>query len=272
MGGMATVFSVMVALAMPVAALAQSALGQPVTVPPPRPAATPPATAAAPATSSGQAQATPPRSATAETRPRAAATTTRPPNTQAKPNTAQRPPAPRRATPTPVVAPAAPAAAAPAPTPEPPAPEPTQGSATGLPLPRFVPLRSDRVNLRVGPDTRFPIEWRYERRDLPVQIIREHEQWRRIRDIDGTEGWVHQSNLTPNRRTFLVRSNPAGEVVMRRRPEAEAQPVARLRAGVIGRLRACEQNSAWCEVQAQDSRGFVMRSDIFGVMPTEKVE
>jgi SH3-like domain-containing protein len=113
-------------------------------------------------------------------------------------------------------APAAAPAAAAAPTPEPPPPEPTQGSATGLPLPRFVPLRSDRVNLRVGPDTRFPIEWRYERRDLPVQIIREHEQWRRIRDIDGTEGWVHQSNLTPNRRTFLVRSNPAGEVVMRR--------------------------------------------------------
>jgi len=276
MGRAATVFSLMVGLAMPVAALAQSSLGQSATVPPPRPAAAP-ATSAAPATTSGSttgtAPATQPRSTPAENRPRTAATPARPANTQAKPNTAQRPPAPRRAAPTPAAAPATPpAAAAPAPTPEPPAPEPTQGSATGLALPRFVPLRSDRVNLRVGPDTRFPIEWRYERRDLPVQIIREHEQWRRIRDIDGTEGWVHQSNLTPNRRTFLVRSNPAGEVVMRRRPDVEAQPVARLRAGVIGRVRTCEQNSAWCEVQAQDSRVFVMRSDIFGVMPTEKVE
>ena len=274
MGRAATVFSMMAALAMPVAALAQSSLGQSSTVPPPRPAAAP-ATSAAPATTSGSttgtAPATQPRSTPAENRPRTAATPARPANTQAKPNTAQRPAAPRRAAPTPAAAPATPSVAA-APAPEPPAPEPTQGSATGLALPRFVPLRSDRVNLRVGPDTRFPIEWRYERRDLPVQIIREHEQWRRIRDIDGTEGWVHQSNLTPNRRTFLVRSNPAGEVVMRRRPEAEAQPVARLRAGVIGRVRACEQNSAWCEVQAQDSRGFVMRSDIFGVMPTEKVE
>jgi len=274
MGRAATVFSMMVALAMPVAALAQSSLGQSATVPPPRPAAAP-ATSAALATTSasttGTAPATQPRSTPAENRPRTAATPARPANTQAKPNTAQRPPATRRAAPTPAAAPATPPVAA-APAPEPPAPEPTQGSATGLALPRFVPLRSDRVNLRVGPDTRFPIEWRYERRDLPVQIIREHEQWRRIRDIDGTEGWVHQSNLTPNRRTFLVRSNPAGEVVMRRRPEAEAQPVARLRAGVIGRVRACEQNSAWCEVQAQDSRGFVMRSDIFGVMPTEKVE
>jgi len=146
------------------------------------------------------------------------------------------------------------------------------GAATGLPLPRFVPLRSDRVNLRVGPDTRFPVEWRYERRDLPVQVVREHEQWRRIRDVDGTEGWVHQSNLTPNRRTFLVRGNPAGEVVVRRRADAESPAVARLRAGVIGRLRACEEASPWCEVQAQDARGFVLRSEIFGVMPREKFE
>lgn len=166
--------------------------------------------------------------------------------------------------------------AAPAPAvvavPEPLPPEPAQGTATGLPLPRFVPLRSDRVNLRVGPDTRFPVEWRYERRDLPVQVIREHEQWRRIRDVDGTEGWVHQSNLTPNRRTFLIRANPAGEVQMRRRPEAEAPAIARLRPGVIGRLRACDAASEWCEVQAGENRGFVLRSELFGALPGEKVE
>ncbi|MBC7431395.1 MAG: hypothetical protein H7345_04945 [Rubritepida sp.] len=186
----------------------------------------------------------------------------------ARPNPAgatarRRPATPPAATP-PVTA-AAPAA-------EPAPPEPTQGTATGLPLPRFVPLRSDRVNLRVGPDVRFPVEWRYERRDLPVQIIREHEQWRRIRDVDGTEGWVHQSNLTPNRRTYLIRGNPTGEVQLRRRPETDAPAVARLRPGVIGRLRACEPASEWCEVQAGDTRGFVQRGAIFGVLPGEKVE
>jgi SH3-like domain-containing protein len=244
---------------------AQSSLGQPA-APAAAPAAPAPATPSRPAAPSRPATAAPaaPRPAGAQSataRPGANQNAARPNRT--RPQTQRRP-----ATPAVV----APPTAAPAPTPEPPPPEPSIGSATGLALPRFVPLRSDRVNLRVGPDTRFPIEWRYERRDLPVQIIREHEQWRRIRDVDGTEGWVHQSNLTPNRRTFLVRGNPSGEVVMRRRAEAEAPPVARLRAGVIGRVRACEQGSEWCEVQAQDSRGFVLRSEIFGVMPGEKVE
>ncbi|MDW8314980.1 MAG: SH3 domain-containing protein [Rhodovarius sp.] len=140
---------------------------------------------------------------------------------------------------------------------------------TNLPLPRFVPLRSDRVNLRVGPDMRFPVEWRYERRDLPVMIIREHEQWRRIRDVDGTEGWVHQSNLVPGRRTFLVRPTEGQEVAMRRRADPQAPVVARLRAGVIGRLRSCPAGQEWCEVQVGDTRGFVPRSQIFGILPDE---
>ena len=211
-----------------------------------------------------------PAGATARSSPAGAANRSSPAGAAARPRPAvpragqaRRPATPPAATP-PVTA-AAPAA-------EPAPPEPTQGSATGLPLPRFVPLRSDRVNLRVGPDVRFPVEWRYERRDLPVQIIREHEQWRRIRDVDGTEGWVHQSNLTPNRRTYLIRGNPTGEVQLRRRPESDAPAVARLRPGVIGRLRACEPASEWCEVQAGDTRGFVQRGAIFGVLPGEKVE
>ncbi|RVT97125.1 hypothetical protein EOD42_09560 [Rhodovarius crocodyli] len=138
-------------------------------------------------------------------------------------------------------------------------------------MPRFVPLRSDRVNMRVGPDMRFPIEWRYERRDLPVMIVNERDQWRRIRDVDGTEGWVHQSNLLPGRRTFLVRPSQAGEVELRRRPDPEAAVQARLRPGVIGRLRACAAGSDWCEVQARDARGFVRRREIFGVLPDEEL-
>ncbi|MCW8087932.1 SH3 domain-containing protein [Roseococcus sp. MDT2-1-1] len=158
-----------------------------------------------------------------------------------------------------------------APTPAPPAepPPPPIGPVTGLPLPRFSALRSNDVNLRVGPERRFPVEWRYQRSDLPVQIIREHEQWRRIRDPDGVEGWVHSSNLQPGRRTFLVKTE--GDVPLRRRPEDGAAPVARLRPGVIGRIRGCDGDSAWCEVQVQDRRGFIRRAEIFGVLPEEEI-
>ena len=253
-------------LATAFTAAAQSQLGQ--TAPAPRATAAP--SSAAATTPAGRASVAPGQRPAAARPPAATRPAANSPRPRTPQTTANRPRGtqPRRPVVPPVVVPPAAAAA----TVEPQPPEPTQGSATGLPLPRFVPLRSDRVNLRVGPDTRFPVEWRYERRDLPVQIIREHEQWRRIRDVDGTEGWVHQSNLTPNRRTFLIRANPAGEVQMRRRPEAEAPAIARLRPGVIGRLRACEAASQWCEIQAGENRGFVARGDIFGVLPGEKVE
>jgi len=160
----------------------------------------------------------------------------------------------------------------PAPAPPPPAERaPTTGSVTGLPLPRFAALRSDEVNMRSGPGTRFPIEWTYQRRELPVEILREFELWRRIRDPEGTEGWVHQSTLM-GRRSFIVRGAPGTEVMLRRRAEDQAQPVARLRPGVVGRLRACEPSSAWCEAQIGEFRGHIRRADIWGVGPNEEVK
>jgi SH3-like domain-containing protein len=160
----------------------------------------------------------------------------------------------------------------PAPPPAPPAERaPATGSVTGLPLPRFAALRSDEVNMRSGPGTRFPIEWTYQRRELPVEIVREFELWRRIRDPEGTEGWVHQSTLM-GRRSFIVRGAPGSEVMLRRRAEDQAQPVARLRPGVVGRLRACEPNSPWCEAQIGEFRGHIKRADIWGVGPAEEVK
>jgi len=167
---------------------------------------------------------------------------------------------------------AKPAEPAPAPTPAPPVERaPTTGSVTGLPLPRFAALRSDEVNMRSGPGTRFPIEWTYQRRELPVEIVREFELWRRIRDPEGTEGWVHQSTLM-GRRSFIVRGAPGSEVMLRRRAEDQAGPVARLRPGVVGRLRACEPTSPWCEAQIGDHRGFIKRADIWGVGAAEEVK
>jgi SH3-like domain-containing protein len=150
----------------------------------------------------------------------------------------------------------------------PPPPIPRVGTATGLPLPRFAALGSNQVNLRVGPDLRYPIEWTYQRKDLPVQIVDEHQNWRRIRDSEGTEGWVQRPLLT-SRRTFLVQGH---ERVMRRAPEEGAAEVARLRPGVIGRLRHCGAGQHWCEVQVADYRGWIRRNELFGVAGDEEVK
>jgi SH3-like domain-containing protein len=144
---------------------------------------------------------------------------------------------------------------------------PSVGGVTGLPLPRFAALGSSQVNLRIGPDLRYRVEWTYQRRDLPVQIVDEHQIWRRIRDPEGTEGWV-QRPLLSARRTFLVQG---GERLLRRRPEEGAPAVARLQPGVIGTLRQCEAGSAWCEARVADHHGFIKRSEIWGVTPDEAI-
>jgi SH3-like domain-containing protein len=147
------------------------------------------------------------------------------------------------------------------------APAEDRGTVTGLPLPRWAALRSDEVNLRVGPGMRYPIEWQYHRRNLPVKILRELDVWRLIEDEDGIKGWVHQATLVGHR-SFVVKGAPA---VLRRAPRDDAAPVARLEPGVVGRIRACAAGATWCEVQVGDYRGFLRRDQFFGSFPGEAV-
>jgi SH3-like domain-containing protein len=199
-------------------------------------------------------------------------------------------PAPTRQKPTPVVQPrgaihaqkpppGAPAASLPIPplppmppsvtaeTPKQPEADTTKGSNTGLPLPRFVALRSDEVNLRAGPGTRYPIDWVYKRRELPVEILREFEVWRLVEDPDGTKGWVHQATLT-GRRSFIV---TGADATLRRDAQDGASPVAILKPGVVGHLRSCAATSEWCQVQTGDYRGYLKRSQFWGTLPDEAV-
>jgi SH3-like domain-containing protein len=172
--------------------------------------------------------------------------------------------------PPPAPKPAPPAAPAPQPAPALPAApaEPAKGTNTGLPLPRFASFKTDDVNLRSGPGTRYPIEWVYKRRDLPVEIEREFEVWRLVEDSEGVKGWVHQATLT-GRRSFVV---TGGEQVMRAEANDKASPVARLKPGVVGRLRACDAKSDWCQVQVGDYRGWLRRNEFWGALPGEAVQ
>jgi len=182
-------------------------------------------------------------------------------------------PAPAKPAAKPAAAPAAtpaPEAAAPAAPAAPPAAsvvETPKGGVTGLPLPRWASLKADEVNLRSGPGTRYPIDWVYHRVNLPVQIEREFEVWRLIEDQDGVKGWVHQATLT-GRRSFVVKGD---EQVLRHTASATAAPVARLKPGVIGQIRSCDGKAEWCEVQVNDYRGFLKRTDLYGLYPGESV-
>jgi SH3-like domain-containing protein len=189
-------------------------------------------------------------------------------------------PAHHAAKPVPVLRPphavAHPPAAAPAPVPAPDAPvapavpaEPAKGSNTGLPLPRFVSLKTDEVNLRSGPGLRYPIEWVYKRRDLPVEIQREFEVWRLVADSEGVKGWVHQATLV-GRRTFVVQG--AAEQTIRDDAKPDASPVARLKPGVVGRIRSCEAKADWCQVQVGEYRGWLPRAAFWGSYSGEAIQ
>lgn len=163
-------------------------------------------------------------------------------------------------------APPKPTAAPPPPSAEP-AADPQKGSNTGLPLPRFAALKTDEVNFRRGPGTRYPIEWVYKRRDLPVQIEREFEVWRLIADPDGSKGWVQAATLTGRRTAIVV----GADRTLRQAASDTAGPVAKLEKGVIVRLRVCEAKSDWCQVQVGDYRGYIKRNDVWGIMPAEVI-
>lgn len=203
--------------------------------------------------------------------PRAPAAPARPAQAQprpAKPPPTVRPrPAPPRRPPVPAAVPVP--VPVPAPPPEPARPaEPTKGSVTGLLLPRFAALRADEVYMRLGPGKRYPIEWVYKRRDLPVQIEREFEEWRLVRDQENTKGWVHQAILAPRRTGVVV----GGEQVLRRDARDDGAAVARLKPGVIVRLRSCDAASDWCQTQVQDYRGWMKRTEVWGVSPGEGIQ
>ncbi len=140
---------------------------------------------------------------------------------------------------------------------------PSHAAESTLPTPRFAALRSDEVNVRTGPGVRYPIDWVFTRKTLPVQITAEVDTWRKIRAVDGTEGWVHQSMLT-GRRTALI----TGEVRTLHQKNDPATPaVAMVEPGVIGQLLECRD--AWCRLDVQGQKGWLPRDEFWGALPAE---
>ncbi|PPQ29711.1 hypothetical protein CCS01_20685 [Rhodopila globiformis] len=182
-----------------------------------------------------------------------------------KPHTAVAPPAPAR--PAPVEAPPAASPSAPSPEAEKPQDVEKPDGSEAKKLPRFASLRADEVNMRAGPGRRYRINWVYKRRDLPVEIMREYDVWRWVRDPDGIEGWMQQATLM-GRRTFIVQK---ADATLRAEASDAAAAVAILKPGVIGRIRSCEAASDWCNVQAGSYRGYLRREQFWGVFPGEAI-
>jgi len=144
------------------------------------------------------------------------------------------------------------------------------GPKSGLPMPRFVSLKPDRVNVRGGPTRDHEVAFVFTRAGMPVEIIAESDNWRRIRDWEGAEGWVYHAMLS-GRRTAVVSPKEKKELVpLRRRADPDADVVARVQAGVLASVRRC--TGAWCRITGTGFDGWVLQEQLWGVYPNEKFD
>jgi SH3-like domain-containing protein len=141
---------------------------------------------------------------------------------------------------------------------------------SGLALPRFVSLKADRVNVRRGPSSDHKVSWVFTRKGLPVEIIAEYDNWRRIRDSEGAEGWVYHSLLTGRRRVMVAPWSEGKTVPLRDRAEEAGSMVAILESGVMGDVESCD--GTWCRVAVEGSEGWIKQEALWGVYPGEKVQ
>ncbi|WP_309084273.1 SH3 domain-containing protein [Chelativorans sp.] len=144
---------------------------------------------------------------------------------------------------------------------------------SGLPLPRFVSLKSGRVNMRVGPGTQYAVEWLYLKPGLPVEIIQEYDNWRRVRDMDGAEGWINQALLSGQRTGIVapwLKGKGKAALPLMAEPNEGARAVAQLEPGVIGEVTVC--NGDWCRMTFAGHEGWIRQDSLWGVYPGEAVQ
>lgn len=139
-------------------------------------------------------------------------------------------------------------------------------------MPRFVSLKSDRVHLRQGPGTDHKVLWVYRRAGLPVEVIKEFDGWRQIRDAEGVTGWVLQS-LVSGRRTVLVmpweaKGDTLPQYSLRSDDSESSRAVAIVEAGVLGTVRSCD--GKWCYLSIGDHLGYIEQKRLWGVYEGEK--
>ncbi len=146
-----------------------------------------------------------------------------------------------------------------------------QDNPSGLPLPRFATTRSEPTNVRVGPGEKYDIAWTFIQAGIPVEIVQEFDTWRKIRDVEGDEGWVHQNLLTGTRTGYVTPILAGGEIALRADQSDDAGVRARLGPGLKVAIKQCD--GTWCEVSATHERstysGWLRQEELWGVYPDE---
>ena len=144
------------------------------------------------------------------------------------------------------------------------------GVSTGLAIPRYVSLKSGTVNMRRGPARDHGAVWTYKLAGLPVEITAEFENWRKIRDWEGSEGWVFHTLLSGRRTVMVAPWQKKGVIDLHKEPSPSSPLVARIEPRVVAKVQSCDK--VWCRISGKGFDGFVRQKAIWGVYPDEKLK
>jgi SH3-like domain-containing protein len=147
---------------------------------------------------------------------------------------------------------------------------PVQLGPSGFPIPRFLTLKANKVNVRKGPSSDHAVAWVFQRKGLPVEVIAEFENWRKIRDSEGQEGWILQQMLSGRRFAMAQDWNKQRNLALRVDASGTAGVIAVLRPGVLTQVESC--TGEWCYVTVDDHEGYALQTELWGVYPGEVVD
>jgi SH3-like domain-containing protein len=147
---------------------------------------------------------------------------------------------------------------------------PVELGPSGFPVPRFLSLKANKVNVRKGPSSEHAVAWVFQRKGMPVEVTAEFENWRKIRDSSGAEGWILQQMLSGRRFALAPDWNKGRPVVLHESESDKSQAVVKLQPGVIAQVASC--SGTWCYLTTDDYEGYAHQSELWGVYPDEVVD
>lgn len=132
---------------------------------------------------------------------------------------------------------------------------------------RFATIRNNQVNMRTGPGEKYPIKWVYQEKHFPVEIIDEYELWRQVKEIDGTTGWIHRTQLSSARYGLILE-----DTTLTHKPNDTSKVVAIAGKGTIGKILKCPQKSDFCQLDFDKAKGWTRKSNFYGVYANEIID
>lgn len=140
------------------------------------------------------------------------------------------------------------------------------GSVTGYDIPRFVSIKSNDVNLRIGSSTNYPIILKYIKKNLPVEITNEYGHWRKIRDFEGNEGWLYKDLIKGERHGIIIEHNNSSTIIY---SNPNGKSIGKIGKLNIVRITTCLQN--WCKIKIENYKGWIKKKNIWGVYLEEEI-